>query len=160
TAGRMHDDRFDAVQVAFDGAVDRDHARMNVALYDTVGADGDALRVIDRAFESALQDEVFVGAQLTLEAQRGSEDGHLAIGRRRGRRLARRRRCHGRNARTDRGCFGGGGLGTLRVETKITHDRSPSHLSCLDARFFSPMSMDPLKWDPSTRQTDGAAMLP
>jgi hypothetical protein len=36
--------------------------------------------VIDRAFDPALQDEIFVGAELAFEAQRGTQHCNVAIG--------------------------------------------------------------------------------
>ena len=35
--------------------------------------------MIDRAFDPALQDEIFFGAELTLETQRRTEHGDLAF---------------------------------------------------------------------------------
>ncbi len=87
-AGLVDDDRLDAVQVAFDAAVDHDYAGVNVSYHGTIRADRDALSVVDRAFDPALQNEVFFRAQLTFEAQRRAEHGDLAFRRRRlGRRL-------------------------------------------------------------------------
>src|SRR6185436_8812007 len=162
---RIDDDGLAAVQVAFDRAVDDDDARVDVALDDALVADRHALRVIDRAFDPALQDEILVGTELALEPQRGAE--HRDAASRGCRRLCGRlcaRRAAERPLR-DR-------LLAL-LESEVTHERSPFHCPRLfdlaagwplflvsPSPFFMSMSIVPLKCEPSTSDTDGAWMLP
>src|SRR4030095_3132348 len=105
-------------QVAFDLAVDHDDACVDVALAHTLGADRHALRVIDRAFDPALQDEIFIGTELALEAQRGTQHGDVAIGG--GGRVCGRGWCARRRAE-------GSWRNRLLAffESEITHERSP-----------------------------------
>jgi hypothetical protein len=64
---------------------------MRIADDDAVDPDGDALGVMDRALDAALQDYVFVSGEFALENEGFSQDGDLpgAWGRRGGRSLHR-----------------------------------------------------------------------
>jgi hypothetical protein len=64
-----------------DGALDVDATRLDVPLDSTLGADREAARVQDRAFDLPLDHEVLIGDQLALEADGRPQHRDFAMGR-------------------------------------------------------------------------------
>ncbi len=84
---------FGGIQIALDLAVNDDDARANIAFHGTIGSHRQALRVRDRAFHAALDDQIFLRRQLAAKSQGGAQHGRT-----------RRRVRHSRFSRTRFGC--------------------------------------------------------
>src|SRR5271155_4994642 len=70
----LHEHGLVGVQVSFDGTFHDDELRRDVRLHRTLWPDGEPLRMGDRAFDAALDQQVFFGAEIALEIQRGTQD--------------------------------------------------------------------------------------
>src|SRR5277367_1685939 len=64
---RRDEHRDNPAQVTFNGAFNDNTAGVSIADDDAVDPDRDTLRVMNRAFDAALEDDVLVGRELALE---------------------------------------------------------------------------------------------
>jgi hypothetical protein len=64
---------FEGVEISLDQPFDDDPPRADVAAYQALGTDGEAAGVQDGSFDLSLNDEILVGDQITLEAQRRAQ---------------------------------------------------------------------------------------
>ena len=77
---RRDEHRNNAVQVSLNCAFDDDAPSMSIADDHAVDPDGDALGMMDRAFDATLQNYVFVSGELALENEGFAENGDLPRG--------------------------------------------------------------------------------
>jgi hypothetical protein len=75
--GRRDEHRDNAAQVTFNGTFNDNTTGVSIADDDAVDPDRDTLRVVNRAFDTALEDDVLVGRELTLENKGLPEYGNL-----------------------------------------------------------------------------------
>src|SRR5580658_2272627 len=78
--GISHGNRFFRLQIAVDGAFDDDELSTDVRLDGALRADRQPLGVSGRSFHPTLDEQIFFGAQTTLEVKGRAADGG-AIGR-------------------------------------------------------------------------------
>src|SRR3984885_5710478 len=71
----LHEHGLVGMQISFHRAFHDDELRRNIRLHCALRADGESLRVGDRAFDPALDQQVFFGAEITLEIKGGAQDG-------------------------------------------------------------------------------------
>src|SRR5580658_4443738 len=71
----LHEHGLLGVQISFHRAFHDDELRRDIRLDRALRTDGEPLRMGDRAFDPALDQQVLFGAEIALEIKRGTQDG-------------------------------------------------------------------------------------
>ncbi len=66
--GGTHAHRFGGIHITLDFAVNDDDACANITLHGTIGAHRQALRMRDRTFHAALNDQIFLSRQFAAKS--------------------------------------------------------------------------------------------